>query len=684
MKPLFAACGALLLWLLGTGAGFAQQAVLATQARPVALPTAATPAQSPQPFSVSGPQDLVVTVTDLQFPSALKSATAAVVQGGTVVASATLAPPSGASGSTPPPAVATLSLPQANGSYSIIVFGVPDPSTGAGSFTACVAPSASPTSCITADSFSGNLAVPPTLDPTVSTYSVPLTITQGGAYTVSFADLKFPVALAPPSAGGTTNPTLAIFQGVTAVALGIASGASVTLAPGSYQLLAVAQADATAKAGLFSVALTGPTGTTSPLAQVFPVGQLAPAARVINPAAQALTLAVTDYAFPGTLASAEATLTVGASVLATAAAGGGAVNAPNAPAGALSLWTYAAPGATAGTFSADVSSASSDLYTVAQGVDQVGSTSAYAFVTPNPVAAGSYQVTAADLQFPAQLAGLSFAVAQNGTLLAPPGKAGMVNVTAAAGRLVLLASAQPPVSGGVTGSGLFDVSVQSGGATPQLVFDQTQAVSNAGVLFDAQSLTLGTAGAFSATLSDLQVPAPFGTLALVVSQGPQILGKIFGGGSFPFNASPGTYQLTFVASPAAGQQFGLYAAGVTFAPPAITLTASATSVVDGSPVALTWSVTGASGCTAGGGAWSGDKNPVSGTDSVVLSGTTTYTLTCTGNGGSSKQSVTVTALPKPAGGGGGGALDVTSLAALATLVFMARGRRNPSASGRRG
>jgi hypothetical protein len=323
-------------------------------------------------------------------------------------------------------------------------------------------------------------------------------------------------------------------------------------------------------------------------------------------------------------------------------------------------------GATAGTFSADVAAGTTDFCTAAQGVGPSGTTYAYAFVTPTPLAAGAYQATAADLQFPAQLSGLQFAVAQNGALKVQPVGASTASFNAVAGNVVLLVSAQTPASG----NGLFDVNLQSTGASATLVYDKTQIVTSTGGLFNAQTVTVADNASYDASLTDLKFPAAFDSLGLVVSRGSSVVGKIFGGGKpLSFAGSPGTYQLTFVASPSANQQFGLYASSVVYSPPTVTLSSSVTSAAVGTNIQLTWTATNASTCSASGGNWTGNKATSTTTESVLLAATTTYVLNCTGLGGATSQSVAVTATAAPTkSGGGGGALDLSLLALCGGLV----------------
>jgi hypothetical protein len=631
---------------------------------PTQLAFTITPSASPAP-------DLVVTLTDLQIPGALTSAGIVVTQAGAIAGSAQLASPATS---------ATFPLPAASGDYVLYVFGLPNANYSVGTFSACVAPKSSPSNCIQSASLAGNITAQGVAkDPTVSTSSTTLAVATAGSYTFTFGDLQFPVALNSP-------PNLALFQGSVPIippgqsTPAIASGTVLTLSAGTYQLLAIAQADPTAQSGLYDIMIAGPAGAAPLLNVSVPVGLMNSPEPFNNPSAQPVTLTVTDYAFPGALSSASALLTAGATVVGNANASGGAVTL-QAPAGALTLWTYGSAGSTPGTFSVDVSG-STDLYTTAQGVSPAGSSYAYAYVTPTPLTAGAYQATAADLQFPSQLTGLSFAVAQNGVILQKSATAATVNFTAAAGNAVLLVGAQTPASGSASGIGLFDVNIQSTGASAQLVYDKTQSVSSSGVLLDAQTLNLGVNASFDATLTDLAFPAAFDNLAFVVSRGSQVLGKIYGGGKFSFAGSPGNYQLTFVATPAADQQFGVYGVAIVYSPPAVTLTSNVTTAATGTPITLNWTVTNATSCTASGGTFTGSEPTSSGTTSVVLAATTTYELSCTGTGGTTSQSVSVTATAAaPKSGGGGGSIDPLWLL-VCTGALVARERRACSISRR--
>jgi hypothetical protein len=594
--------------------------------------------------------DLVVTFTDFQIPAPISAANIAVTQGASIVGMTAFATPA---------TTATLALPAAVGQYTLRVIGTPG-TGGVGTFSVCTAPKTTPSACIAAASLSGNITVQSApADPTVSTLATTLTVATAGAYTFTYTDQQFPVALKSP-------PSLALFQGSQQIAVPLpASPAVINLSPGTYQLFAIAQADPTMMAGLYGITISGPQGVAPLLNSAFPVGLLAPASPLNNPSAQSVTLTVTDYAFPVALASASAMVTSGATTLGMASAAGGASTFA-APVGALQVWNYGAAGtaagSNAGTYEVDVTSTSAALLQSAFGVNNGGSF-AYAIVSPKPLAAGSYQATVNDFELPAGFSTVQFAVAQNDAVLQKASAVGTLNFTATAGAVVLLVDATPPTNG----SGLFDVNVSQ---NAQLVFDQVQPVSAVGG-FTSQTITLGTSGNFDVTLTDLMFPAQFGTLALVGSSDGAVLGKVYGGGTFTIAATPGNYQFTVVAFPAAQQQYGLYGIQIVNSPPTVTLSATPTTVVANGLTTLSWKTTNATACTASGGTFTGSQQTGTGSTSVSVAATTTYTLTCTGPGGSAAQTATVTATPAPASSGGGGEIGL-GMAGLLGLFVLAR------------
>jgi hypothetical protein len=650
-----------------------QGTVLLDQVNLVGLPTVAQPSQFS--FTAATAQALTVTLTDFQVPAAFTSLQVAVTVGNTLVGSASV----NLSTHT-----ATLPVPAAAGNYTLNVIGTPAvvaPSTqGSGSFGVCVAPASNATSCISADSFSGNIQTPATTPTGTSTLNTAFTSTVAGNYTVTLTDDAFPMALQMVSAS--------IFQGATPIQpIGILPGTptQVPLAANtSYELLVAAVANASVQAGLYGILITDPNGNPV-FNSTQPVGTLPAATIVDNTSTQGLNLTLTDFAYPAALAGVGVAITEGSTALAQLTAQGSLSNVM-APAGSISIWQYGLAGAQPGVYSVNLSSntAGTSLFSAVKVVNPAGVTGqSYAFAVNLP-SAGTYTLVANDFQFPLALQSLSPTVAQNGAVLT---QSSTGSFTAAAGYVVVVVDAVPPQNG----NGIFGVTVETSGTTPQILLDQTQAV---GGVFSTNSVTVPTSGNYAVTLTDLGFPAAFDNLAVVLSSGSQVLGKIYGGGTFSVAATPGPYVLTFVATPnsastnsqgaAITPNYGLYSILMATSAPTVTFSSSAASVPAGQTVQLTWSSTNATSCTAGGASgWSGSEM-TSGSTAVIINANVTLTLTCTGAGGSASQSVMVATTAATSSGGGGGAVDWWMLAVLGVWTGVRRtvvGRRRGLTAG---
>jgi hypothetical protein len=631
-------------------AGSARADVLLDQTKLIGLPTVAQPSE--HAFTATAAEALTVTLTDIQAPAVFVSLQVAVTLGDKLVGSATVDPKSH---------TATLPVPAAAGDYVVRVIGTPDPTQGIGSFGACVTRNADtmPRTCVAAYSFSGNIQTPSTPSTTPSSaLNTNFTSTTAGTYTVTITDDAFPVKLQSISGG--------IAQGSTAVTSLAAGTTYVPLAAGTaYTLVLGGLADATATAGLYGVRIVDPAGVAI-LDRTVPVGTLPASTIVSNTTAQAFGLTLNDLAYPAALAGVGVAVTEGSTSLAKLTAPGTLANF-TIPAGSVEIWQYAVAGAQPGVYNLTLANGTASLFSNTKVVSVAPATSAssFAFVVTLP-AAGTYNLAVTDFQFPVGLA-LTSTVAQNGLVL-PQTSNG--NFTAAQGVAIVVVNAQIVQSGTTqSGTGIFDVTVQTSGTSPQILLDQTQAV---GGVFDTRTITVGISSAYDTTLTDLGFPIAFQNLAVVISQGGQIEGKVYGGGTFTFNVTPGQYVLTFAATPDSKQNYGLYAVRVASSAPVVTFTANATSVTVGQPVQLTWSTQNATACTAGGTTgWTGTQ-PTSGTLGVSIGVSATLTLTCTGPGGSAAKSVSVATTAAPAKSGGGGSLDLGLLGMLGGLVLARR------------
>jgi hypothetical protein len=640
--------------LVGALNGAVRADVLLDNTNLIASPTAAAP--SMYSFTASTAQALTLTLTDFQAPAAFSSLQVAVTLGDTLIGMV-------AADSTTH--VATLAIPAATGTYTVYVIGTPTVAAGsttsAGAFGVCVAPTTAATNCIAADSFSGDIQTPAMASTTPSSsLDTEFVSTVAGVYTVTITDDAFPVALQSVT-GGMTNGSTPVNP------TGFTLGANqITLAAGTtYTLILGALADATVQAGLYSVHIADPAGAAV-FDRTLPVGTLPASTVVNNPSAQALNLTLNDLMYPAPLTSVGVAVTSGSTSLATLTASG---SVPNfmAPAGSIEIWQYAVEGAQPGVYSLNLSNLAntSSLFTTTKVVNpSAASGQSFAFVGTLSTA-GTYTLTATDFQFPSALQSISATVAQNGAVLTQSSTGAFA---AAAGNIVVLVNAAAATGG----SGIFDVSVTSTASAAQSVLDQTQSV---GGVFTTQSIVLTTSGSYDVTLTDLGFPANFSDLAVVVSQGSDVLGKAFGGGTFTFSGTPGTYVVTIVDTPSATANYGLYSIHVASSAPTVTLTASATSVTAGSNVTLNWSTQSATACTASGATgWTGSQM-TSGTLALAVSATETLTLNCTGPGGAASQSVSVTTTAAPpAKNGGGGGLDLGTLGALVALVVIGRHR----------
>jgi plastocyanin len=632
--------------------GAARADTILDQSTVVGLPTVAAP--STFTFTATATEALTLTLTDFQEPAAFTSLQVAVTQNDTLVGSAAVDSSH----------MATVAIAAVAGNvYVLNVIGAPDTTQGYGSFGACVTRNSdtTPGQCVAPYSFSGNLETPSTPSNTgTSTLDTNFVATSSGTYQVTLTDDAFPAALALLQA--------TIFCGATQVGGTITAGAAspvmLTGCATPYTLLVAAQAAASPQAGLYGVHITDPSGAAV-FDRTLPVGSLGASTVVNNPSAQSLTLTLADFAYPAPLSSLGAAVTSGGLAALGVLSAAGSLSTIMAPEGRLEVWQYAAAGASPGVYSLNLASAAASLLSTTQVVNpgNNASTGSFAFVVNLP-AAGNYTLSVSDFQFPVAFQALSSTIAQSGVPLTVGANGGFT--ATAAGPAVVVVNATAPASGG----GIFAVSVATTGSPAQILLDQTQAV---GGVFNTQILTYGASGNYVVTLNDLGFPTSFQNLAVVVSQGSQVLGKIYGNGSFPIVATPGQYVLTFVATPGA-QNYGLYSIDIASAVPTVTFNASATTVSAGEPVTLTWSSQNATACTASGSAaWTGPE-PTSGSTAVAVSGTESYTLTCTGPGGTSApMSVSVTATPAPSSSGGGGSLDIALLSLLAASLIL-RGR----------
>jgi hypothetical protein len=536
------------------------------------------------------------------------------------------------------------------GQYEVQVAGVASDAAGFGSFaTRVVAVPGGTIALDYSDAVSTPLPEPPA-GQTVGQTQV--AIADSAAYRITLADHAFPEDLA--------SVDLLLTRGGVEVARlsKTAPAADFAATPGTYDLLIVAQAGAASSAGLFGVRIANLATGARAYDSSVPVGRLGPPGPADLPATASYSLTVADLQFPVALTSAAAAVVRGSEFLGKQT-GSGTV-AFSASAGIVEVFALPTPAVPSevGAMSVELTQGSNRVASLVVPLSPPTSSSGSSvyeapFTLP---AAGNYRATLTDFNFPASLGDLQLAVYQGVQELGRRSGVGTLDVLAAGGAATLLIAATP----GAAGSGLFGIEVAaSPGGT--VAFEATQA---AGANFERRQIDIATTGSYDVRVSDLQFPVAFQELAAAVTRGTQRIGFVFGGGTFSFDATQGTYFLNLVTRVNPAAQFGTYGLAIetTPPPPTLTLTANPTEVTSGNSSSLTWTSTGATSCVASG-QWSGSR-AVSGSQSVgPLTVESTFTLTCSGPGGSTARSAIVT-VQAPKGGGGGGALDLGALLLL--------------------
>jgi hypothetical protein len=543
------------------------------------------------------------------------------------------------------------------GSYELHVVGMPQNLPGSGPIGIQVnGPGATPVA-----SFQAILALPAQPLPNgEGVLDDSFSVTSSGNYTLTLTDLGLPQTL-------TTLTLLLIAEGsaTPVTTLAAAGSATVALTAGvTYDVFAIGAGGAPSNSGLYAVTVTN-SGSSVIYGRAVPAGSVTHLGSVALAAGSA-TLTLTDLKYPAALTQlgAVATLT-GQPAVQLSAAGGGAFTAASSTYEVFAYAAAAAAAPAAGSYTVQVTQGSRAAFGVARAVVAPGSTESVYGFDGSITTAGTYGFGVADFQFPAALSSLTVGVVQGGALLGTPVTAsGTTSLSASVGPISMFVFAQATSVGGLFG---IDLTPASGGPA---AFEATQAV---GTLFSAQQIVIPDAGSYAVTAADLGFPASFATYDTIVTQGTERVGSIYGGGTFNFTATPGTYYVNFLAQPTGPDQAGTYALTIAPAPspPVVSLSVDNPQVSSGGTVDIIWSTQNATSCTASGG-WSGTQALNGTATSAPLTSSTTFTLSCTGPGGTTSKSVTVTiAAPSH---GGGGSVDPELLVLLFGLLCVGKRR----------
>lgn len=491
-----------------------------------------------------------------------------------------------------------------------------------------------------------------------------LPLTAGDSYTVTVTDRNFPVALSVLQSVITqgANPPVCSrlnIQGASASCSFVASAAG-------NQLIVLAT-EATNEAGLYSVKVTRNSDGGIAYEATLPLGNMPQPIAVTLPATDVYSLSSFDLQTPTPLSTFHLALVEGAEVTRQTGVG---FTSFNGSSGAASLYVIATPANdSSGLYSVRINRGASVIHTSVNTVEDPSDTGVEGYVFNTTLPAGSYVLQLRDFVFPQSFASLSLNISQSGISKGARSGAGSLNFTLIeAGEVNIAVLAKPATSStpGYIPSGLFGISVtSSGGSTP--VLERTQGVGGA---FSSNVITVSAPARYAVSATDFAAPQVLDQLQVAVTRGSQMVGSIYGGGTFTFDATAGDYTVNFIAKAKSSVVYGTYGALVVAAP-TVTLSASPSSVTSGSTTTLTWSSTDASTCTASG-PWSGAQ-PVSGTfTSGGLQADATFMLTCTNAAGSTARSATVTvqAAPAAAKNKGGGAWSVGWLLMLGALGML--------------
>lgn len=629
------------------------QTILLDETHTVVAPTA--PSVVLRKFEVLTAGTYELTVTDLGVPGDLTDERIALLRNGAIVRELEL----GAAAS------ATATFDATAGEYTLSIVATPG-ATGFGTVGALVRRGTDAPVLDVSETITAANPPPPanqqTLDATFN-------VTEAGDYRVSLADLGFPVALA------TAQLTLTREGGSPLVLLNAPGTATFSATAGTYRLFAYANANAAAGAGVLSVAVRSITDVPV-YRRTVKVGRVTELGGALL-AAGAHTLAGADLEIPAPLAAFRLAVTSEGQLVArldtpgsvdfTALAAGHEILAAARPAAGAS-----------GSYTAELRRPAGAPLNYVNTVSEAANVGATTL--PGVVAtAGAYRLRLTDFVFPQGFTALRANVAQGGASVASLAAPGTVDVNLQTGPVNVLVFGQANTSS----HGIYGLELRTTTGTGAAIIEGTRGV---GTAFAGWQFNVVSAGRYQVIADDLEFPERFAGLDAVITRGPDVVGSFFGGGSFIFNATPGSYFINFIARPGATSGgAGTYRMRVATAPalPTVTLTATPAQVSVGGTTRIDWAATNATACTASG-AWTGAKATSGNETTAALSTQSTFNLECTGPGGASNAQLVVNVSAAGSGGGGGkgkggGSLSETLLLALlaaATLrAFSARAPR---------
>jgi len=489
-----------------------------------------------QPIDLAQTGDYSLLLTDREFPAPLDFVAAGVVRGASLVGAQ-----SGAG---------TATFRADAGSQTLYVVGTPA-AQGSGSFGVEISPAGGNPVV----SSVGTLQAP-SASAAALALDLPFSVTTPATYTLTLTDREFPAALSTFEA-----TVIRLADQATVATLGAAGTADFDADAGDYELFIVG--DAASGFGLLSYELRSAALGLTVFAESAVVDRGADGSRLIqssmSPGAGDARLTLTDFEFPARLAGLSARIVHDADVVGSLD-GAGSIDFV-AAAGEHSLLVYAQADAEigSGTFGASVEGSSG---TALETVDVVS------FDAPDDAApatelgfdiasAGSYALTLTDFEFPLAFGSMQLALLRGSQVVDTLNGAGTLDFDATPGSYSVAVVAEPTAT---DGAGLLGIRVthEPDGA---LVFEDTHPF---GTLFASSTLRVATAEDLDLVLTDAAFPARFLSLSLALTQGTQLVGFVFGGGTLSFDAMPGDYAINVLASPDQTLETGAY--GLTVEP----------------------------------------------------------------------------------------------------------------------
>ena len=387
--------------------------------------------------------------------------------------------------------------------------------------------------------FTATISVPnPPPAPTHQTLNTTFVVTDAGQYRVSLTDLEFPAALA--------GAQLAVVPegGAPVATLPAAGEALFNANAGNHRLFVIADAEVTAGAGVYVVDVENVATGQSIYRRLLPVGRVTElGASLLSAGSYSLT--ATDLELPVPLTGLKLAVTSQGDLV-TRLDAPGTVDFTATAAGHV-LFAAAAPGAGAsGSYAVELSRGGIPALTLVNTASDGASIGASTF-TGTVSAAGPYRLRLTDFAFPQGFTALRAVITQGGVTRASKDVPGTVDAELTAGPVNVLVFGQANSSA----NGIYGVELRPVSGSAAAPIEGTRGV---GTAFGAYQFSVVTAGRYQVIADDLEFPTRFAGLDAVVTRGPDVIGSFFGGGTFIFSATPGSYFINFIARP--GTQSG--------------------------------------------------------------------------------------------------------------------------------